>query len=93
LLIDGAGARIVAGIPGTISDGPGVGVVSVHAGTLRVLALRAIPVARDAAETPPQPAARASAAANKRRWRSSRNGRSAKYLARIALSPRTTTTY
>src|SRR5215471_8021835 len=44
-------------------------------------------------QTPPQPAARASAAANKRRWRSSRNGRSAKYLARIASTSTTPFTY
>ena len=41
------------------------------------IVLRAIPVMRDSADTPPHPADRASAAANRRRPRSSRTGSSA----------------
>jgi hypothetical protein len=43
----------------------------------RPIVLRAIPVMRDSADTPPHPADRASAAANRRRPRSSRTGSSA----------------
>jgi hypothetical protein len=54
------------------------------------MVLRAIPVIRDTAAIPPQPAANASLVAKTRRCRSSRYGPSVSYRRRIAASLITT---